>query len=115
MMNLKKTILVSWLVVGSFVPAYANEPEMAIFPVLFFIYPMLTGLIFLMPLGLFRKIMALITYFILNIFITATGFKFDSIKQEAFIFIAPITTWIAAILIAFVFKKLHILDMPNEK
>lgn len=115
MMNSKKVFLTSWLVVGFSASAYANEPEMVILPVLLFVYPMLTVLIFLMPLGLFRKIMALITYFLLNIFITATGFKFNSIKQEAFLFLAPVTTWIAAILIAFIFKKLHILDVPEEK
>jgi hypothetical protein len=114
-MKFKKAILAACLYAGFSTPAYANEPEMVILPLLLFVYPVLIFMIFLLPLGLFRKVIALMIFFVLNIFITAGGFKFDSVKQEAFLFIAPFSTWILAVVTAFIFKKIHILDVPEEK
>jgi hypothetical protein len=114
-MKFRKAILTAGLFAGVSTPAYANEPEMVILPLLLFVYPILIFLIFLLPLGFFRKVIALIIWFVLNIFITAGGFKFDSVKQEAFLFIAPLSTWILAVIAVFIFKKLHILDVPEEK
>jgi len=114
-MNFNKAILTACLFVGFTTPAYANEAELVILPLLIFVYPMLIFLTFLLPLSLFRKDIALIIFFILNTLIIVEGSKFDSAKLEALLFIAPFSTWILAVFIAFVFKKLHILDVTEEK
>lgn len=109
-MKLKAAILTAGLVTVFSTPAYANEPDLIVWPLLLLLYPALGFLTFLIPLGLLRKIMALFTFIILSLILGTADFRFYDIKTEAFLFITAMGSWLLAIFIAFICKKFHFLD-----
>ena len=115
-MKFTKIAIISGIILGFSANAYATSPNVMALSLVFLTYVTLMMATFILPLGLLRKVVAVLLYFVFNLIILeGRFFKFITVYNQELLLLAPVSTWSISIIIAFAFKKLHILDVPKEK